>query len=112
LLREEMQYLVAVMPSGASVAAGEVLGGAELIHVRTLQYEGLWIEALAVTGRGAAANRAALALFGAAIESGKRQEGMDLVGYLVTPRDRDLYSAALAEGMTLVDTYRSFVYEW
>jgi ribosomal-protein-alanine N-acetyltransferase len=100
--RGGVQYLV----------AGEVLGAAELIHVRTLQYEGLWIEALAVAEVGAAGNRIALALFGAAIEEAKRQEGIDLVGYPASPRDRQLYSAAVAEGMALVDRYKSFVYEW
>lgn len=109
LRRADVRYLAAV---GTNEGAAGVLGGAELIHVRTLQYEGLWVESLAVTKRGAMENRAALALLGAAIEAVKQDERMDLVGYLVAPRDEALYSAAVAEGMTLVDVYKSFVYEW
>ena len=90
----------------------ELLAAAELIHVRTLQYEGFWIEALAVAERGAAGHRAALALFGGAIERVKQREEMDLVGYLASSGDRDLYSAAVAEGMFVVDRYKSFVYDW
>jgi hypothetical protein len=120
LRREDVQYLVAVAPDeGVRVNGGmagedaaEVLGGAELIHVRTLQYGGLWVEALAVTERGARENRAALALLGAAIERVKRDEELDLVGYLVAPRSQALYAAAVAEGMTLVDIYKSYVYAW
>jgi len=102
LLREDTRYLV----------AGEGLGAAELIHVRTLQYEGLWIEALAVAEQGTEGHRVALALFGAAIERVKRRKEMDLVGYLASSSDRDLYSAAVAEGMSVVETYKSFVYDW
>jgi ribosomal protein S18 acetylase RimI-like enzyme len=102
LPRPDVRYLL----------AGERLGCAELIHVRTLQYEGLWIESLAVSEHTGAGHQAALALFGAAIERAKRQENLDLVGYLAQPRDRALYSAAVAEGMALLATYRSFVYDW
>jgi ribosomal protein S18 acetylase RimI-like enzyme len=127
LLREDTRYLVAVSggePPEAAPGNGramaqvgrkggrEMLGAAELIHVRTLQYEGLWIEALAVTERGAEGHQAALALFGAAIGWVKRRKEMDLVGFLASSSDRGLYSAAVAEGMTWVETYRSFVYEW
>jgi ribosomal protein S18 acetylase RimI-like enzyme len=111
MLRTDVQYLVAVDGS-------TLLGGAELLHVRTLQYEGLWIEALGVIGRSAAESRAAIerrvasALVAGAIERAKRQEGMDLVGYLIVPHEHALYSAARAEGMALVDVYKSFVYEW
>lgn len=121
LLRADVQYRVAVDAPG-QMGRIELLGGAEWIHVRTLQYEGLWVESLAVTKRGAAEsrvakslvaeNRAALALFGAAIERIKLEDGMDLMGYLAAPRDRALYSAAVAEGMTLIDEYTSFVREW
>jgi L-amino acid N-acyltransferase YncA len=104
LLREDVLVLVAVLD--------EVLGAAELIHVRTLQYEGLWIEALAVAERGPEGHRAALALFGAAIERAKRREEMDLVGYLASSSERELYSAAVAEGMSVVETYKTFVYDW
>jgi ribosomal protein S18 acetylase RimI-like enzyme len=105
LRRAEAQYLVAV-------GAAKLLGGAELIHVRTLQYEGLWIEALAVTKGGAVENRAAPALLSAAIEKVKRDEELDLVGYLVAPREQALYAAAVAEGMTLIDRYKSYVHAW
>lgn len=106
LQRADVYYLV------VADASGELGGGAELIHVRTLQYEGFWIETLAVTGSEVEQRRALLALFGAAIEAVKRQEGMDLVGYLAVPRDRGIYSAAIGEGMALVDAYKLFVYEW
>lgn len=116
LMREDVDYWVAALPSektGAAAPSGSrLLGGAELIHVRTLQYEGVWIEALAVSRRGAAGNQAALALFGAAIERVKRQAGLDLVGYLVARRSRALYAAAVAEGMRLIETYKLFVYDW
>ena len=109
MARPDVHYLVAV-------ENGALLGGMELVHVRTLQYEGLWVESLAVTpagrGPGAVENRAALALLGAAIERVKRQDGMDLVGYLVAPRKKALHAAAVAEGMGLVDVYKSYVYEW
>lgn len=115
--RGDVQYWVAVPPGGETAKAVpmngcEVLGGAELIHVRTLQYEGLWIEALAVAKRGAAGKRAACALLCAAIKQGKQQAGMDLVGYLVPRRERMLYAAAVAEGMNLIETYELFMYDW
>ena len=109
LQRVDVQYLIAALAAGET---DRVLGGVELIHVRTLQYEGLWVEALGLSERGDAASRAALALIGEAIELVKRREALDLVGYLTTPRDRVPYSAAVSEGMTCVDTYKSFVYEW
>jgi hypothetical protein len=123
LRRAEVQYLAAVgtalvdktaeaVTMNVGMGATELLGGAELIHVRTLQYEGLWIEALAVTRGGAVENRAALALLSAAIERVKRDDVLDLVGYLVAPREQALYAAAVAEGMALVDRYKSYVYAW
>jgi hypothetical protein len=108
LSREDVQYLVTV-----SCAEGTpVRGAAELIHVRTLQYEGLWIEALRVAGQDAESERAALALFGAAIEEVKRREELDLVGLLASPGDRTLYAAAVSEGMKPIESYKSFIYEY
>jgi ribosomal protein S18 acetylase RimI-like enzyme len=116
LRRGDARYLVAVEAADPGCAADRgsdgLLGAAELIHVRTLQYEGLWIEALAVSKGGEAGRRAGLALFGAAIEEVKRHEELDLVGYLASPRDRVIYAAAVSEGMTLVESYRSFVYAY
>jgi GNAT superfamily N-acetyltransferase len=100
-----VHYLVAV-------EGDELLGGIELVHVKTLQYEGLWVEALAVRERGAAGDRVALALLGAAIERAKCDENLDLVGYLVDPLKRRPYKAAVGEGLSLVRAYNVFVYGW
>jgi ribosomal protein S18 acetylase RimI-like enzyme len=122
LCRRDVEYLVAVdaiaqddsqTVSGSATQAGvAALGVAELLHVRTLQYEGLWVESLSVTGERETERQWASALLCAAIEKVKRQAELDLVGYLVAPREKALYSAAVSEGMTLVDVYKTFVYEW
>jgi GNAT superfamily N-acetyltransferase len=98
LRRTENLYLIA--------ARGEdVYGYVELIHVRTLQYEGYWIESVTVVDRE---KRAAAALFAAAIEETKRRKGMDEVGYLAAPGRQDLYAACVGQGFTKVGEYRLF----
>jgi ribosomal protein S18 acetylase RimI-like enzyme len=123
LRRPEIEYLVAVGASGQVAAKGaheghdghtctEVVAGAEVIHVRTLQYEGLWIEAMAVADCTPAQVEAASVLVSAAVERVERQAELDLVGYLVAPRQRVLYAAAVTQGLALVDIYKLFVYPW
>jgi hypothetical protein len=67
---------------------------------------------LAVSAGAAEGRLAAAALIGAAIEAAKRDAKIDLVGYLADRRDQELYGAALGEGMTLVDTYKVFLFTW
>jgi N-acetylglutamate synthase-like GNAT family acetyltransferase len=89
---------------------GAVLGCAELIHVRTLQYEGFWIESLAVAHRTEL--RVASGLFSAAIDEAKRHATVDEVGYLASSRAPTLYEAGVGEGMTKVDEYLVFTQEF
>jgi ribosomal protein S18 acetylase RimI-like enzyme len=111
--RAGVAYRAAVDATRQAVGpVGGLLGGMEWLHVRTLQYEGLWIEMLSVSKGAAEGRLTAAALIGAAIEEAKRNAKMDLVGYLANPRDRELYSAAVGEGMTLVDVYEVFLRKW
>jgi ribosomal protein S18 acetylase RimI-like enzyme len=87
----------------------DILGYAELIHVRTLQYEGLWIESIIVSDRGRAT---AVALFGGALEEARRREAMDRIGYLAPQDEHVLYDAAVGEGFTQVDKYLAYVREF
>jgi GNAT superfamily N-acetyltransferase len=80
----------------------------ELIHVRTLQYEGTWLESLTLTTSD---RQVARALFRAAIEMAKRTPEMDRVGYLAPPGDREVYEACVREGFSWVDEYLTFVQE-
>jgi hypothetical protein len=93
---------------------GDLLGCAELIHVRTLQYEGFWIESLAAARRPGVP--VGPALFGAAIEEAKRHATVDEVGYLASrgataPR-ATLYKAGVGEGMSKIDEYLVYVREF
>ena len=81
---------------------------AELIHVRTLQYEGIWVESLSLAEPD---RQVARALFRAAIESAKRHPGVDRVGYLAPPENRLAYEACVGEGFSQVDEYLTFVRE-
>jgi ribosomal protein S18 acetylase RimI-like enzyme len=113
LCSKDATYLVVIVAGG--------LGGcAELLHVRTLQYEGFWVEALVVSNEtgvfGAGGTTAdvtpvdaASALLHASIETAQRRDGIKEVGYLVDPRQTVPYEAALGEGMLKVDEYWSFV---
>lgn len=99
-----------------------VLGYVELIHVRTLQYEGFWLESLAVAGwdRHAASRRCAAptnqscasVLFNAAIEEAKSRDTIDEVGYLVSPGEHHLYAACVGQGFRKVNEYLIFVREF
>jgi GNAT superfamily N-acetyltransferase len=99
--RHENVYLIA--EQGESC-----LGYAELVDVRTLQYQGFWIESLALR---VADRRAAKALFSAAIEQAKRRPEMDRVGYLARPEDELLYTACVSEGFQKIDDYQIYVKE-
>jgi ribosomal protein S18 acetylase RimI-like enzyme len=88
---------------------GDVLGCVELIHVRTLQYEGFWIESLAVAHRPGVPVEPAL--FSAAIEEAKRHATVDEVGYLASP-SATLYEAGVGEGMSKIDEYLVYVREF
>jgi GNAT superfamily N-acetyltransferase len=86
-------------------SAERVRGYVELIHVRTLQYEGLWIESIAVEDGDRAT---AEALFTAALEEAKRREAIDEVGYLASPENRVMYSACVGQGFRKVNEYQVF----
>ena len=87
------------------VRGSAVCGYAELVHVRTLQYEGIWVESLVVLDGDV---RTARALFLRAIEDAKRCEEIDEVGYLV-PRQEDVsYRAAIGEGFKKEKEYLVF----
>ena len=96
--RPENAYLIA--ERGA-----ELLGYAELIHVRTLQYQGFWVESLWLRR---ADRQTAKALFSAAIEQAKRHPEMDRVGYLAEPGQPLLYTTCLSEGFAKIDEYVVF----
>ena len=98
LRQEEDQLLVAVR--GLAVC-----GYAELIHVRTLQYEGVWVESLAIADGD---DRAARALFHRAIEDAKRREAMDEIGFVIPPEEGTVYEAAVGEGFKKVNEYLVF----
>jgi ribosomal protein S18 acetylase RimI-like enzyme len=97
LLRQaENVYLV-------SVENDRPLGCAELIHVRTFQYKGYWIESIALAVRRESIVRA---LFAAAIEHTKRDPAADRLGYLAAPDDRLIYTSCVSQGFHCIDTYQ------
>jgi hypothetical protein len=104
LRRPDVVYLVAGRD-------GEVRAFVELIHVRTLQYEGFWIESVALPPRAIAGQdrRVASALYAAAIEEAKRRESFDEVGCLVPLEANVLYEAAVSQGLRKAGEYRVFV---
>jgi ribosomal protein S18 acetylase RimI-like enzyme len=104
LSRPDVTYLVAGQ-------GGEFQACAELIHVRTLQYEGFWIESIALSPRAVAGQdkRAASALLNATIEEAKRRESFDEVGHLASPGANVLYEAAVGEGFKKTGEYRVLV---
>ena len=82
--------------------------------MRTLQYEGYWVESLAVDGRRLDAGRCratVTALLNATIERTKRQKAFDEAGYLVPVAAVDAYEAAIAEGFTSLGRYQVLVRE-
>jgi GNAT superfamily N-acetyltransferase len=106
-----------------------VCGYVELIHVRTLQYEGFWIESIVDARRGDDAQRdvvvrcgddvqcdddaqrdvVAGALFTAAIEEAKGRDTVDEIGYLAPPGARALYTACVGQGFAKIDEYLPYV---
>jgi ribosomal protein S18 acetylase RimI-like enzyme len=92
-------YLVAVLD-------GQVQGCAELLHIRTLQYEGFWVESMATDDRAACVPAA---LFNAAVEEAKRCGAIDEVGYLALPGERVLYTACVGQGFKKIDEYLVYV---
>jgi ribosomal protein S18 acetylase RimI-like enzyme len=92
-------YLVAGDPD-------KVAAVAELIHVRTLQYEGFWLESILPVQmeRGFAA-----ALINAAIEEAKARDNIDEVGLLVPSNALALYTACVSEGFRSIGDYLVFV---
>jgi ribosomal protein S18 acetylase RimI-like enzyme len=101
IARPENIYLVAIRD-------GTLGGCAELIYVRTLQYEGIWVESLSLAKPD---RQVARALFRAAIERAKRHPGIDRVGYLAQPENRPVYETCVGEGFSQVDEYLAFVRE-
>jgi len=101
LRRADNLYLIA--ESGPNA-----YGYLELIQVRTLQYEGFWIESMAVAGRS---RSVASALFSATVEEAKRRESIDEVGYLASPENRVLYAACVGEGFKKMKEYQIFTRE-
>jgi ribosomal protein S18 acetylase RimI-like enzyme len=100
--------------SARTVSGARPYGYIELVHVRTLQYEGYWVESLAVDARRLDADRrrATLsALLDAAIECTKRQNALDEAGCLVPIAAVDLYEAAVAEGFAPRGRYQILVRE-
>jgi ribosomal protein S18 acetylase RimI-like enzyme len=90
-----------------------VQGYAELIHVRTLQYEGFWLESMAVSRAG---NRARdqwvlSALLNGAIKETKRCESLDEMGQLIPTEEASLYEVAVGAGLKRTGEYRVFVRE-
>lgn len=85
-----------------------VEGYMEMVSVRTLQYRGLWIESLAVSGGD---QGVALALFNAALERAKSDDTMDEVGYPVSTRESLLHAASVGEGFKKVGEYVTFARE-
>jgi hypothetical protein len=83
-----------------------LLGCAELIHVRTLQYQGFWVESLALRTPD---RRTAQALLNASIEGAKRHPDMDRVGYMAPPDDELLYTACVSQGFIKIAAYLPFV---
>ena len=83
-----------------------VLGCAELIHVRTLQYQGFWIESLALRTPD---RRTAQALISAAIDGAKRHPDMDRVGYMAPPDDELRYTACVSQGFSRIAAYLPFL---
>lgn len=84
---------------------GDQDGFLELVHVRTLQYEGFWIESLYVAGEPGDVVRA---LLNAAIEEAKCHEQVSEVGYLVPPDRWRLYRDSVSEGFKKVNAYQVF----
>jgi ribosomal protein S18 acetylase RimI-like enzyme len=89
----------------------KVKGYVELIHVRTLQYEGFWLESMAVlrTGHRAGDRRVVSALLDGAIEETKRHESLDEMGQLIPTEETSLYEAAVGAGLKDIGKYRIFV---
>jgi hypothetical protein len=83
------------------------LGYAELLYVRTLQYEGFWMERVAIAAERSEA--VAHALCASAIEAGKVRPEAGVVGILVSPDDRLRRDACIRQGFACVEQYR--VYE-
>jgi ribosomal protein S18 acetylase RimI-like enzyme len=108
LRRPDNVYLVATV-------GARLCGYVELLHVRTLQYEGYWVESLAVDACGldTARRRATIsALLEAAIERTKRQDALDEAGCLVPRTAVDLYEAAIAAGFISLGRYHVLAHEW
>jgi hypothetical protein len=101
LARTESTHLVAERE-------GKVLGYVELIHVRTLQYEGFWIESTSILRQD---KRVVAALLNGAIEEAKRRDSLDEVGLLVSVEATSLFEAAVGEGLKNEGAYRVFVKE-
>jgi hypothetical protein len=76
-----------------------IVGYAELVPVRTLQYSGLWLESIAVEGETAGS------LVAAAIERAKQDAGLDEIGCLVPPKQESLYAACASQGLSKVGEY-------
>jgi len=91
-------YLVAETKRG-------LCGYLELVHVRTLQYEGYWVESLHVSERP---QRTTAALFAAAIEEAKRRPEIDEIGYLASPRRRIPYETCFSQGFSGIGAYSVF----
>jgi ribosomal protein S18 acetylase RimI-like enzyme len=81
------------------------LGCVELVRVRTFQYEGYWLESIALAVRR---NEVARALFAAAIEQAKADPAVDRLGYLAAADDRLIYTACVSQGFHVIDTYQVF----
>lgn len=83
----------------------KALGCAELVHVRTLQYEGLWLESIAAPDVSVAKG-----LCGAAIEVAKRLPSVELVGYALSPEDELRRAACVSEGLRVVGEYSVYAH--
>lgn len=88
--------------------AGRILGIVELIEVRTLQYHGMWLEAIALHRSN---SEVAKVLFGAAVEKAKRHPDIDLIGYVAPPQMEWLYTACVSQGYHKVDEYKVYARE-
>jgi ribosomal protein S18 acetylase RimI-like enzyme len=91
-------YLVAI-------EGEQLVGCAELVRVRTFQYQGYWIESIALATQHRDAVRA---LFAAAIEHAKATPGIDRLGYLAQRDDDIVYTTCVSQGFHCIDTYQVF----
>jgi hypothetical protein len=98
LQRADNLYLVAV-------EGPRVMGCAELVRVRTFQYEGYWLESIVLAARHAEVARA---LFAAAIERAKADPQIDRLGYLAKADDTLTYTSCVSQGFHYIDTYHVF----